>query len=136
MDASEMNMVFFSSLRTPLFSSQWTPASSGSYAGTCIFLIFLAFLYRGTFFLKSYLEHQWALAALNRRYVVVADKTPVAERVSRDSEARDAVLTANGLEEPVRIVQQRQPVMQPFRFSVDLPRAGIVTLMAGIGYLL
>ncbi|KAK8141467.1 hypothetical protein G3M48_010481 [Beauveria asiatica] len=38
---SMMAMVFQTQTATPLFSNAWTPHSSGTYAGTCIFLIVL-----------------------------------------------------------------------------------------------
>ena len=47
MPMSSMPMVFFTSTTTPLFSSRWSPTSTGSYAGTCIFLIALAVVFRG-----------------------------------------------------------------------------------------
>jgi solute carrier family 31 (copper transporter), member 1 len=136
MDASAMHMVFFSSTNTPLFSKQWTPNSAGAYAGTCIFLIILAFLYRGLFTLKSYLEHRWLVAAMNRRFIVVADRTPRAEQIARDDDSKTGILTTNGVEENVRLVQQNIGLVQPWRFSVDLPRSCLVAVMVGIGYLL
>jgi hypothetical protein len=39
-------MTFFTSTSTPLYSSSWTPASTGQYAGTCIFLIAFAAIFR------------------------------------------------------------------------------------------
>ncbi|KAL5382552.1 hypothetical protein DPSP01_006393 [Paraphaeosphaeria sporulosa] len=46
MAMSTMAMTFFSSTTTPLFSTTWTPASVGQYAGTCIFLIAFAAIFR------------------------------------------------------------------------------------------
>lgn len=46
MGMSDMMMVFFTSTSTPLYSSAWTPKSTGQYAGTCIFIIALAFVMR------------------------------------------------------------------------------------------
>ncbi|OCK84745.1 putative Ctr copper transporter [Lepidopterella palustris CBS 459.81] len=136
MDASQMSMTFFASTTTPLFSSQWTPKSAGAYAGTCIFLIILAFLLRGTLTLKHFLEHKWLEQAKRRRYVVVADRTPISERISSDADSKTAVLTVNGVEESVKVVHSPIPQVQPWRFSVDLPRAALVTIMGGVGYLL
>ncbi|OCL11480.1 hypothetical protein AOQ84DRAFT_287144 [Glonium stellatum] len=136
MDASDMSMTFFTSTVTPLFSSQWTPKSAGAYAGTCIFLIVLATLYRGTFTLKNYLEHKWLEKAMKRRYVVVAGKTPLAERISSDTDSKTVVLTANGVEENVKVVQSPVRHVQPWRFSVDVPRAFLAVVTGGVGYLL
>lgn len=134
MDASEMNMVFFNAMTTPLWSSMFAPSTAGAYAGMCILLIFLSMVYRGLFALKGFLEHKWLLAARNRRYIVVADKTPAAERLSSDSKM--GVLTVNGVQENVQVVQQAESMTQPWRFTVDLPRSLLVTVIVGLGYLL
>ncbi|KAF2810208.1 uncharacterized protein BDZ99DRAFT_570809 [Mytilinidion resinicola] len=136
MPASEMVMTFFTSSLTPLYSEQWAPKSTGAYAGTCIFLILFAALYRGSFKLLHFLEHKWLESAMKRRYVVVADKTPIAERISSDADSKTAVISANGVEEHVVIVQSPIQHVQPWRFSVDLPRALLYTCIAGVGYLL
>jgi len=55
-----MSMTFFYSIVTPLFSNTWTPATTGQYAGTCIFLIVLAAVhrslvaFRGAFFAHTH----------------------------------------------------------------------------------
>ncbi|KAK5018633.1 copper transporter [Cryomyces antarcticus] len=136
MDASQMRMVFFSSLSTPLFSSNWTPTSSGSYAGTCIFLIILSILYRASFAAKHRLEQHWLDKALKRRYVVVAGQSSESETVRTDSKSETALLTTKGAVEDVKVVQRPIASVQPWRFTVDLPRAVLVTTMAGVGYLL
>ncbi|KAF2672746.1 hypothetical protein BT63DRAFT_409836 [Microthyrium microscopicum] len=46
MSMDSMAMTFISSTMTPLFSMAWTPDSAGKYAGTCIFLIALATVFR------------------------------------------------------------------------------------------
>lgn len=48
-----MSMTFFYSLMTPLFSTAWTPATTGQYAGTCIFLIVLAVVHRALVTFRS-----------------------------------------------------------------------------------
>ncbi|KAK2746502.1 hypothetical protein FQN57_003128 [Myotisia sp. PD_48] len=141
-----MTMVFFSSTTTPLYSSSWTPKSSGSYAGTCIFLIFLAILGRAILALKYMLELRALAAARKRRYVVVAGQTPESERIATDSsgdntstdgEKSGTFISAHGVEERVRVVNSSAgPPVMPWRFSVDIPRAALVTVLAGIGYLL
>ncbi|OKL60879.1 hypothetical protein UA08_03734 [Talaromyces atroroseus] len=61
MDAmSSMAMTFFTSARTPLYSTTWTPINDGQYAGTCIFLIVLAAILRFILALRPILEaHVW-----------------------------------------------------------------------------
>ncbi len=46
MGMDEMPMTFFTSTSTPLYSMSWMPASTGQYAGTCIFLIAFATIFR------------------------------------------------------------------------------------------
>ena len=54
-----------------------------------------------------------------------------------DKHSSEAVLTANGVTERVKIVQGTHASgVQPFRLSVDLTRACLVTVMVGVGYLL
>ncbi|KAK2783831.1 hypothetical protein FQN51_004205 [Onygenales sp. PD_10] len=135
-----MTMVFQNDHATPLFSNAWTPRSHGAYAGSCIFLIILAIIGRSLFALKSVLEHRWAAAALSRRYVVVAGQTPVAERVLADPNASTGTLvSSNGVEEKVKVVKSVAggvSEVAPWRFSVDLPRAALVMVIVGVGYLL
>ena len=135
-----MQSVFQTIPSTPLYSLSWTPHSTGQYAGTCIFLILLACSLRGLLAFKTYLEHVWLDRELNRRYVVVngGGKLPLAQRVSQDSDAKQVkvVLSENGVEEDVVVVGRRRPVVRPWRVSVDLPRAGVDVVIAGVGYLL
>jgi len=152
-----MHMVFFSAVDTPLFSETWSPRSSAGYAGTCIFLIILAIIFRILTAVKHRLEAKLLERALKRRYVVVAGKQREADRIraaSRDTDsergavsaslggekdefAQSGVLRVNGVEEDVRMVQRtsHSPV-QPWRLSVDLPRALMSTVVLGVGYLL
>jgi hypothetical protein len=140
---------FFSSTTTPLYSQGWTPKTAGGYAGTIIFLILLGALSRLLIALRTGLESKWHHAALRRRYVVVAccgdpaageqgvvAKETLAERLAADPTGSTATLTANGVEESVRVVQAPQKGPVPWRLSVDAPRAGLVTVQAGVMYLL
>ncbi|EAS27432.3 copper transporter [Coccidioides immitis RS] len=137
-DSSIMAMVFQNFIQTPLYTEAWTPATGGTYAATCIFLIVLAMLGRGLIAVKAMLDERWLNQALERRFVVVAGQTPESERAYNDPGAKNAtLLTERGVEEKVRVVRRTSgaPVM-PWRFSVDLPRAAFVTVMVGVGYLL
>jgi copper transporter 1 len=136
MDASEMTMAFFSSQSTPLYSIGWAPSSTGAYAGTCIFLVVLTVIFRSLFAFKHILEQRWSDKAWERRYVVVAEKQPVSEQARTDPDLKTAILTANGIEEHVKVIHRPARSIQPWRFSVDLPRALLVTVMTGVGYLL
>lgn len=48
------------------------------------------------------------------------------------------ILTTRGLDERIRVLQADRdtPAVLPWRFGVDLPRACLFTVHAGIGYLL
>lgn len=130
-----MQMSFFTATNTPLYSEGWTPSSAGAYAGTCIFLILLAILLRVVLTARAWLDAKAQAAALKRRYVVVADQQTVGDKAN-DASSMTGILTANGVEEHVRVVSAPVSHTQPWRFSVDLPRAFITTIGVGIGYLL
>lgn len=137
-----MSMVFTADHSTPLFSSQWTPTTTGSYVVTCIFLIVLAIISRLLQAYRQALELKWHDKAVKRRYVVIAGET-TAQREKQlgfgnAEKTEEATLTARGVEERVRILRtsRRGVEMQPWRFSTDLPRACVFTVQAGVGYLL
>ena len=137
MAMSQMEMVFYTSTTTPLFSLAWSPSSTGSYAGTCIFLIVLAVVFRFLLAGKSILERRWRDQNSQRQYVRVRGKPSESERIDANTESKEGLLvTANGTEQDVRIVSSRTRPVAPFRLSVDLPRAAYVTVLAGVGYLL
>jgi hypothetical protein len=139
MGSSSMGMaiVFTNSHTTPLYSTSWTPNSAGSYAGTCIFLIILASILRCLLAFRSFVEHRWLAQARNRRYVAVKGKTTEAGKFDSDPNAKEAsLITAQGVEEPVKVVRAYPRGVIPFRLSVDVPRAAIVFVIAGVYYLL
>ncbi|KAI5285654.1 hypothetical protein KEM52_002350 [Ascosphaera acerosa] len=132
-----MAMTFFNAHDTALFSTAWTPRTSGQYAGTCIFLIVLAVANRLLMAAKTLAEQRWRARAAQRRYVVVEGRAPLAERVAADADSKAAVLvSAQGVEERVRVVHSAGLEIIPWRFSVDLPRAALSALIAGVSYLL
>jgi hypothetical protein len=131
-----MMSVFQTNMRTSLYSSGWTPSNAGTYAATCLFLIGLAVALRGLLALKSIQESRWLDAELKRRYVVVNGRLPMAEQLSRDSLAKQMVLSENGVEESVTVVQRKRTITQPWRMSVDPLRACVDVVIAGVGYLL
>jgi hypothetical protein len=130
-------MVFTTSQNTPLYSSSWTPSSSSQYAGTCIFLILLAIFGRYLVAVKAVAERRWLAVALNRRYVAVAGRTSEASLVDQDPDTKAAsLITAQGIQESVKVVRRVAPGPQPWRFSVDLPRALLFLCVATVAYLL
>ncbi|KAL2017049.1 hypothetical protein VTK56DRAFT_2661 [Thermocarpiscus australiensis] len=133
-----MMAVFQTSMATSLYSAGWTPTTAGTYAATCIFLVALAAALRGLLALRAWQESRWLDRELNRRYVVVSGKAPLAETLSRDSLAKSMtmVLSENGVEENVLVVRKRTSHPRPWRWSVDPVRALIDTVIAGVGYLL
>jgi hypothetical protein len=139
MDGSSSTMmmsIFQTNIATSLYSTAWTPSSTGAYAGTCIFLTVLAALLRTLFAVRAYAESRWLDKELQRRYVVVAGKQPLKERLSRDSLAKSLVLSENGVEEDVVVVGRRKTIVRPWRITVDPVRAVIDMCVAGVGYLL
>lgn len=136
MDMSMMSMTFFVSKTTALYSSMWTPTTDAGYAGTCIFLLILAFLFRGLLAIKAWKESAWLAAETNRRYVTVAGKGTKAERLSMESDSKNMVLTENGIEENVMVIKTRTMAVRPWRLSVDPIRAVMDTVIAGVAWLL
>ncbi|KAI0139775.1 Ctr copper transporter family-domain-containing protein [Pestalotiopsis sp. NC0098] len=118
MTSSEMAMVFFQSVTTPLFASAWTPTGEGSYAGTCIFLIVLAALHRVLHALKS--------------VVFDAGQHGRARLMSEDGEFGKE---ASGAGSASRKIQSEWNG-HPFRVATETARAVTEVIVGGIGYLL
>lgn len=134
--SSSMASAFYVSPSTPLFSTLWTPGTTATYAATCIFLIFFAAFFRFLAAGKHWLEHRWLDQDVHRRYIAVKGTPTEAERISVDSEMKNATLVSErGSEERVMVVRRAVRPVTPWRLSVDLPRALYATLMAGVGYL-
>lgn len=139
-----MTMVFFTAIDTPLFSTQWQPTTAGSYAGTCIFLVVLSIILRLLYAVKCTLEAHWLDRARRRRYIVTASNQPEGAAYTDDEDAwkttsETGTLTTKGVREDIKIVEShnaRERLVQPWRLSVDLPRAILSTVMVGVGYLL
>lgn len=137
-----MPMVFTTGHSASLYSSQWSPSTTGGYAGTCIFLIILGIISRTIQAYRHVLEMKWHDRATKRRYVVLAGETPEdREKALTAGNAHaneEATLTFRGTDERVRVLRtsRRGIETQPWRFSVDLPRAAVFTVHAGVAYLL
>lgn len=142
MSGGGMSMVFTNSHSLPLYSSQWTPTSAGGFAGTCIFLIVLAIISRLIHAYRHILETKWHDQATKRRYVVLAGETPEdREKQLQQGDGHgddEATLTLRGVNERVRVLRtsRRGLETQPWRLSVDLPRAAVFAVQAGVAYLL
>ncbi|EXJ80211.1 hypothetical protein A1O1_08353 [Capronia coronata CBS 617.96] len=132
-----MAMVFTNTHTSPLFSNSWKPSSEGDYAGTCIFLVLLAMILRLLFAAKAVCEQRWASAARKRRYVRIKGRETEAGRIDSDPDAKTgSLVTAQGIEENVKVVQARTGGVVPFRLSIDIPRAILTTIITGVSYLL
>jgi hypothetical protein len=132
----DMPSVFSTGTGTPLYSSKWMPMSISAYAGTCIFLVVLAIIFRFLVAFESVLEERWIDAELNRRYVVIIRKPNTKERVSSDSDSKRPLLTENGVEEDVMVVRKHMKGTMRWSINTDGPRAAIDVVIAGILYLL
>lgn len=53
-----------------------------------------------------------------------------------DSDSKRMILSENGVEEEVLVVQKKNVVARPWRLSTDPVRAVIDTIIAGVSYLL
>ncbi|MCJ1485407.1 hypothetical protein MMC06_005581 [Schaereria dolodes] len=137
MPMSAMSMAFFTSTSTPLFSASWVPMSTGSYAGTCIFLIILAVIFRGLFAGKHILEHDWSEKERIRRFIVVRGRSAEEEHTGPASSQKDRTLIGERiLKDGGNPGRGQTRNMTPWRLSVDLPRAAFLTVIVGVGYLL
>ena len=111
--------------------------SEGSYAGTCIFLVALAFILRSLFAIKAVAEHKWLAKSRDRRYILVKGNGTEAGKIEADVDAKTgSLLTAQGVEENVKVVRNASRPVMPFRLSVDVPRALLVLVITGVSYLL
>lgn len=134
---SGMAMFFMTSTTTPLYAESWTPSSIGAYAATCIFLVLLAVSFRSLMAAKAVLGQRWAAMARNRKFVVVKGQQPRSEQIEMDPSSKvGSFVSANGIEERVKYVQADGRRALPFRLTIDLPRALLVTVISGVGYLL
>lgn len=131
-----MMAIFQTDIATSLYSAAWTPRNAGAYAGTCIFIIALAMLFRALLAFKGWQEERWLDGELNRRYVVVNGRESLSRQVSRDSMAKRMVLSENGVEEDVMVLKKKHNHVRPWRLSVDPLRALLDMVIAGVGYLL
>lgn len=131
-----MMVAFQNDMETTLYSEAWTPNSMGTYAATCIFLIVLAVVLRALFAVKSFQEARWLDQEMKRRYVVVNGRQTMQENLSQEDLKQQMVLSANGVEEQVMVVQKNHQHARPWRISVDPIRAVIDTLIAAVGYFL
>lgn len=83
------------------------------------------------------LEAKWHDRAIHRRYIHVAGENT--EGLPASEKNDEATLTVRGMDERVKVIRtptQAGLQITPWRFSTDLPRAGIFTVQAGVGYLL
>jgi hypothetical protein len=139
-----MAMTFYTARDTPLFSQAWKPSSTGTYAGTCIFLILLAAGFRLLLAVKAWKEQKWLDQEFDRRYVAVQGRGTMAERIRSDGDSERAsgedknawMLSENGVEEEVVVVRRRGADVRAWRLSVDPVRATMDVILAGVGYLL
>lgn len=109
MGMSDMMMVFFTSTTTPLYSKAWTPTGAGTYAGTCIFLITLAFIFRGLLALRVRFSELWLRSTSGNEFW----KNTTDMELGTASRARE-----------------------PWRINKALARAILDTVLAGVSYLL
>ncbi len=85
------------------------------------------------------MEEKWLDEEVNRRYVAVAGRGLMADRIRNgdvEGDAKSLVISENGIEEEVVIVRKRGAVVRPWRWSADSARAGMDVVIVGVGYLL
>ncbi|MCJ1284909.1 hypothetical protein MMC26_004246 [Xylographa opegraphella] len=93
---------------TTLYSTDWMPTTPAGYAGSWLFLCFLAFIWRGLIATLLKLDAYWTRK--HETYSILVDGGK--ERVDR------------------------KQTVEVWRTSVNLPRAALTTVIQGIAYLL
>ena len=140
MDMSSMSMasVFFTSTTTPLYSNSWSPSTTGQYAGTCIFLILLAIVFRTLFALRAVQERKWQLEESSRQYNIAGvENKEKEEEKEEDSRASVSTRTSNdGCIKVTKVIKKENVGVRPWRTTQDVPRACVDVVIAGVGYLL
>ena len=107
-----MMMTFFTSTSTALYADSWMPANSGQYAGTCIFLIALAALFRGIVALRTNFPALLAIWAHQRDTSIL--------RADFEDDGKWMLAVAR----------------RPWNINEALARAVLDTVLAGVSYLL
>ncbi|CZT20978.1 related to Ctr copper transporter [Ramularia collo-cygni] len=114
MGMKDMMMTFFTATTTALYADSWTPATSGQYIGTCIFLIVLAAIFRG----------------------IVAVRANFNALLVRWSWKRDTSILRKDFESiggNLRLIADKG---RPWNINEALARAALDTVLAGVSYLL
>jgi len=122
-------MVFTHTINRPLFSASWTPATQPQYAGTCIFLIVLAFIFRFLLAWKAITETRWTLED-QRRNIIIVQPSAAPPGAPLSDEKRGIPNVAKKPGAPAGWGGR------PWRWSTDLTRACATTVITGVGYLL
>ena len=150
MPMSSMMMTFFTSTTTPLYSAAWSSATTGQYAGTCIFLIFFATVFRALLALRAVQERKWQRLEMGRRYAIAMpgqsgdigsgngsrNDDGDERKTSGESESSSSTSEKDGAVVVAAAVKDRMLRVRPWRVSQDGPRACLDVVVAGVGYLL
>lgn len=130
MGMSEMAMTFFTSSETPLYSDDWTPASAGHYAGTCIFLIVLGLILRVLLALRPILEARlWGRTA-------AAEAAAASRKGLEEEGGNGAVPPGQPRRALAAAVMDARRRWSGWRVGTAASRATYELLIAGVGYLL
>ncbi|KAI9740305.1 MAG: hypothetical protein M1834_004883 [Cirrosporium novae-zelandiae] len=130
MSMSDMTMTFFTSTVTPLYSNAWAPDNAGKYAGTCIFLIVLAVVFRGLLGLRGLLEAYWVGMGGASRYV--ARNMEEADDGSGEDRGKGGFAAVNSMSGR----EDKWWSSTPWRINVDGSRALLDMVLVGMSYLL
>ncbi|TGO65907.1 hypothetical protein BOTNAR_0073g00320 [Botryotinia narcissicola] len=92
MNMESMAMTFFISSSTPLYSMDWTPSTIGQYAGTCIFLIAFAAIFRALLAVRVHFYQLLAAVDTRRSGGIVYEPHREEKSIRRQWRAREAIL--------------------------------------------
>jgi solute carrier family 31 (copper transporter), member 1 len=119
---------------TPLYSPTWIPVSEGNYAGTCLFLVVLAFIFRALVSLRSILKRRAIDTDLNSRYTIISRRP--AEDINNDPQSPRSPLKENIDEDNVIVVRRPVKVVRPWKLTPAVVRSVVDVVTVGVVYLL
>ena len=136
MSSTSMASVFFTSTTTPLYSNSWSPSNIGQYAGTCIFLILLATIFRTLFALRAVQERKWQLVESSRQYNIAGVENKEKEEEEKEEDSRGSVSSRTSDDGCIKVIKKETVGVRPWRITQDVPRACVDVVIAGVGYML
>ena len=94
MGMQSMEMTFFTSSSTPLYSMSWSPSTAGQYAGTCVFLMVFAAIFRALLVVRTRFDAVLSTIDIHRNGGLKYHSRRHEKHVSTQWRANEALLLA------------------------------------------